>query len=125
MDIRAFIVDDSSVMRKMAGRSLRQPGFELRKTFEACNSAEALSVFGENQVDLILCDTNVPIMDGLEFIKQLPGVANAMNVPPVVITTEGSEALMCVRPCSSAPAAISASHSPRPGVRTCPARAVR
>jgi two-component system chemotaxis response regulator CheY len=31
-------------------------------------------------------------MDGLEFIKQLPGVANAKNVPVVMITTEGNEA---------------------------------
>jgi two-component system chemotaxis response regulator CheY len=30
-------------------------------------------------------------MDGLEFIKQLPGVANAKGVPVVMITTEGSE----------------------------------
>ena len=33
----------------------------------------------------------MPVMDGLEFIKQLPGVANAKDVPVVMITTEGSE----------------------------------
>ena len=33
----------------------------------------------------------MPVMDGLEFIKQLPGVPNAKDVPVVMITTEGSE----------------------------------
>ena len=89
--IRALIVDDSSVMRKIVERSLRQAGIELAKVFEAGNGAEALGVLKENQVDLILCDINMPVMDGLEFIKQLPGGANAKDVPVVMITTEGSE----------------------------------
>src|SRR5258707_6907080 len=89
--IRALIIDDSSVMRKIVERSLRQAGIALTQTFEAGNGAEALGVLKENQVDLILCDINMPVMDGLEFIKQLPGVANAKGVPVVMITTEGSE----------------------------------
>jgi len=91
MSIRALIVDDSSVMRKIVERSLRQAGIDLSKVFEAGNGAEALAVLAENQVDLILCDINMPVMDGLEFIKQLPGVTNAKDVPVVMITTEGSE----------------------------------
>jgi len=91
MSIRALIVDDSSVMRKIVERSLRQAGIDLGKVFEAGNGAEALAVLAENQVDLILCDINMPVMDGLEFIKQLPGVTNAKDVPVVMITTEGSE----------------------------------
>jgi two-component system, chemotaxis family, chemotaxis protein CheY len=34
----------------------------------------------------------MPVMDGLEFIKQLPGISNAKDVPVMMITTEGSEA---------------------------------
>jgi two-component system chemotaxis response regulator CheY len=78
-------------MRKIVERSLRQAGLDLSKVFEAGNGAEALGVLAGNQVDLILCDINMPVMDGLEFIKQLPGVANAKDVPVVMITTEGSE----------------------------------
>jgi two-component system, chemotaxis family, chemotaxis protein CheY len=91
MPIRALIIDDSSVMRKIVERSLRQAGIDLTKVFEAGNGAEALAVLKENRVDLILCDINMPVMDGLEFIKQLPGMENAKNVPVVMITTEGSE----------------------------------
>jgi two-component system chemotaxis response regulator CheY len=87
-----LIVDDSSVMRKIVERCLRQAGIELKQVFEAGNGAEALSVLQDNVVDLILCDINMPVMDGLEFVKQLPGVPNAKGVPVVMITTEGSEA---------------------------------
>ena len=91
MPIRALIIDDSSVMRKIVERSLRQAGIDLAPVLEAGNGAEALVVLQENQVDLILCDVNMPVMDGLEFIKQLSGVPNAKDVPVVMITTEGSE----------------------------------
>jgi two-component system, chemotaxis family, chemotaxis protein CheY len=90
--IRALIVDDSSVMRKIVERSLVQAGLELAAVFGAGNGAEALSVLAANQVDLILCDINMPVMDGLEFVKQLSAVASAKDVPVVMITTEGSEA---------------------------------
>jgi len=89
--IRALIVDDSSVMRKIVERSLRQAGVELDKVVEAGNGAEALAALGKEPVDLILCDINMPVMDGLEFVKQLPTVENAKGVPVVMITTEGSE----------------------------------
>ena len=89
--IRALSVDDSSVMRKIVERSLRQAGIELEKVVEAGNGAEALSVLRENPVDLILCDINMPVMDGLEFVRQIGTVDHAKGVPVVMITTEGSE----------------------------------
>jgi two-component system chemotaxis response regulator CheY len=89
--IRALIVDDSSVMRKIVERSLRQAGIEISQVLEAGNGAEALGVLQDNVVDLILCDINMPVMDGLEFVKQLSTVEKARGVPVVMITTEGSE----------------------------------
>ncbi|MFZ0955004.1 MAG: response regulator [Candidatus Sulfotelmatobacter sp.] len=90
--IRALIVDDSSVMRKIVERSLRQAGINISQVVEAGNGAEALGALRDNKVDLILCDINMPVMDGLEFVKQLATVENAKGVPVVMITTEGSEA---------------------------------
>ena len=89
--IRALIVDDSSVMRKIVERSLRQAGIDLEKVVEAGNGAEALAALRQNKVDLILCDINMPVMDGLEFVRQMGTVENAKGVPVVMITTEGSE----------------------------------
>ncbi len=89
---RVLIVDDSSVMRKIVARSLRQAGFELEQILEANNGAEALALVRENGFDLILSDINMPTMDGLQFVKELQSVESAKGVPVVMITTEGSEA---------------------------------
>ena len=89
--ITALIVDDSSVMRKIVERSLRQAGIELEKVVEASNGAEALVAVQSNKVDLILCDINMPVMDGLEFVRQAATIASAKGIPIVMITTEGSE----------------------------------
>ncbi len=89
--IRALIVDDSSVMRKIVERSLRQAGIELAEVFQAGNGAEALAVLADNAVELILCDINMPVMDGLEFVKRLPDVENAKGASVIMITTEGGE----------------------------------
>lgn len=89
--VRALIVDDSSVMRKIVERSLRQAGIDLSQVHEATNGAEGLAVAKANEVDLILSDINMPVMDGLEFVRQLSKLENARSVPVVMITTEGSE----------------------------------
>jgi two-component system, chemotaxis family, chemotaxis protein CheY len=89
--IRALIVDDSSVMRKIVERSLRQAGAELEKAVEASNGVEALAALQSTVVDLILCDINMPVMDGLEFVRQVGTVESAKGIPIVMITAEGSE----------------------------------
>ncbi len=90
-NIRTLIVDDSSVMRKIVERSLRQAGLAISQVVEAGNGAEALVAVQNNDLDLILCDINMPVMDGLEFVKQLSQVEKAKAIPVVMITTEGSE----------------------------------
>jgi two-component system chemotaxis response regulator CheY len=89
--IRALIVDDSSVMRKIVERSLRQAGLDLSSVSEAGNGADALALLDANPVDLILSDINMPVMDGLEFVRQLQTVDKLRGIPVVMITTEGSE----------------------------------
>ena len=90
--LSVLIVDDSSVMRKIVERSLRQAGLQIKEIFEASNGVEALARMQQTRVDLILSDINMPTMDGLEFVRQLQAVENAKGVPIVMITTEGGEA---------------------------------
>jgi len=89
--INALIVDDSSVMRKIVERSLRQAGVELATVFEAGNGLEALESLRHNAVNLIVSDINMPTMDGLEFVRQMKTLQLGGGVPVVMITTEGSE----------------------------------
>jgi len=89
--LRTLIVDDSSVMRKIVARALQQGGIALSEIVEAGNGSEALEILRRQKVDLVLSDINMPVMDGLEFVRQLRSVENAKGVPVVMITTEGSE----------------------------------
>jgi len=88
---RILIVDDSSVMRKIIERSLRQAGLEQAEVVEAGNGVEALAQVREGVFDLILSDINMPAMDGIEFLRQLVTIESAKGVPVVMVTTEGSE----------------------------------
>jgi two-component system, chemotaxis family, chemotaxis protein CheY len=90
-EIRALIVDDSSVMRKIVERALRQAGLDALVVHEAGSGTEGLEVLRDRQVDLILSDINMPSMDGLEFLRQLIAQNLAPGVPVVMITTESSE----------------------------------
>jgi len=90
-EISALIIDDSSVMRKIVERALRQAGLALANVFEASSGVEALDLLRRQRVDLILSDINMPIMDGLEFLRQMRAQDLAPEVPVVMITTESSE----------------------------------
>ena len=90
-EVRALIVDDSSVMRKIVERALRQAGLEALVVFEAGSGTEGLDLLRGQRVDLILSDINMPSMDGLEFLRQIRLQDLAQGTPVVMITTESSE----------------------------------
>jgi two-component system, chemotaxis family, chemotaxis protein CheY len=83
-----LIVDDSSVMRKIVERALRQSGLNLTQVLEAGNGAEAIQALEQARVDLIISDINMPSMNGLEFLREMQSRALAPGVPVVMITTE-------------------------------------
>jgi len=92
--LRALIVDDSAVMRKVIQRALRQAGLELTEVLEAGNGEEALQILRADtadSLDLIVSDINMPVMDGLLFLELKRDEKLAQGVPVVMITTEGSE----------------------------------
>src|SRR3569833_3358221 len=90
-EIRALIGDDSSVMRKIVERSLRQAGVDSLLVLVVGSGIEGLEVLKTRKVDLILSDINMPAMDGLEVVRQLRSQQLATGVPVVMITTESSE----------------------------------
>ncbi|MGB6191125.1 MAG: response regulator [Terracidiphilus sp.] len=90
-EVRTLIVDDSSVMRKIVERSLRQAGIEPMTVHEAGSGAEGIEILKTTKVDLILSDINMPCMDGLEFVRQIQAQNLAEGVPVVMVTTESSE----------------------------------
>ena len=90
-EMRVLFVDDSSVMRKIVERALRQAGLDSLVVMEAGTGAEGIEVLRGQSVELILSDINMPTMDGLEFLRQIRAQELAIGVPVVMITTESSE----------------------------------
>mgnify|MGYP001774604185 CR=1 FL=1 len=89
MGKRVLVIDDSSTMRKIVSRSLRQAGLDFDEILEAGDGQEALNLLENENVDLILSDINMPNMDGIEFLRQKKENSAIANIPVVMITTEG------------------------------------
>ncbi|OQY19112.1 MAG: two-component system response regulator [Desulfobacteraceae bacterium 4572_35.1] len=89
MGKRVLVVDDSSTMRKIVSRGLRQAGLDFDEILEAADGQEALDLLAKETVDIILSDINMPNMDGIEFLRQKKEIDGIKNIPVVMITTEG------------------------------------
>jgi two-component system chemotaxis response regulator CheY len=80
-----LVVDDSRVVRKVARRILEANGFEV---VEAGDGQIALTACRAGMPDVVLLDWNMPVMDGLEFLKALRKEFGPDNPPVVFCTTE-------------------------------------
>lgn len=91
MGKKVLLVDDSSTMRKIIGRSLRQAGIDFEKIFEAADGIEALQILESEQVDIVLSDINMPNMDGITFLREKSTMDAIKSIPVVMISTETGE----------------------------------
>lgn len=66
-----LIVDDSKAMRLIVRKALRHAGYEGYSIEEASNGKEALERIQKADLDLILCDWNMPDMGGYELLSSL------------------------------------------------------
>lgn len=78
-------VDDSRVVRKAIAKMLSELNIEVR---EADNGQSALESCANQKPDIILLDWNMPIMNGLEFLKVFRADKNNDNVIVIFCTTE-------------------------------------
>lgn len=88
MGKNVLLVDDSSTMRKIIGRSLRQAGIDFDNIFEAADGIEALAVLESEKVDIVLSDINMPNMDGITFLKEKSTREAIKDIPVLMISTE-------------------------------------
>jgi two-component system chemotaxis response regulator CheY len=84
-----LVVDDSSVIRKVARRILEDLQFEIT---EAEDGQAALDICRKQMPEAILLDWNMPIMDGLEFLVQLRREPEGKMPKIVFCTTENDVA---------------------------------
>ena len=86
-----LLVDDSSTMRKIISRSLRQAGLDFGEIYEAGDGQEALAVLEKEKVDIVLSDINMPNMNGIEFLREKSNLAGMKDIPVFMISTETGE----------------------------------
>ncbi|MBN1614934.1 MAG: response regulator [Deltaproteobacteria bacterium] len=91
MSLQVLIVDDSSSMRRFIKRVIAMSGFRMDPCLEAPNGKRAIEILEANPVDLIVSDTNMPEMNGLELIETLHRDVGLQNIPVIVVTTEGTD----------------------------------
>lgn len=80
-----LIVDDSKVIRMVARKILQELNFAI---VEAEDGKQALNACQEKMPDAILLDWNMPVMNGLEFLKALRGSSGGGAPIVVFCTTE-------------------------------------
>ena len=84
MDFKTcLIVDDSRIIRKVARRIVEGLGYEVD---EAADGAEALAYCSGVMPDVLLIDWNMPVMDGLSFLRRLRGLPGG-DRPKVLFCT--------------------------------------
>lgn len=88
---KILAVDDSVSIRKSISFILGQENFEV---VEAENGADGLAKATADKFGLIITDINMPIMDGIQFIKELRNTTEHKFTPIIVLTTENQESKM-------------------------------
>lgn len=91
MSLNILIVDDSAVMRSMLIKTLRVAGVDLGEIHQAANGQEGLDALGENWIDLVLVDINMPVMNGQEMIEKVRANPIWEHLPVIAVSTEGSQ----------------------------------
>lgn len=86
--MKILLIDDSATMRKIQRNVLNQMGYE--DVVEAENGEDAIHQMKVHDfaIDLILCDWNMPKMNGIEFVRKIRSVPNLQKIPIVMVTTE-------------------------------------
>ncbi len=86
--MRALIVDDSKTMRRIIRGVLDNIGATALE--EAENGQDALSKVDAFKPDIILLDWNMPVMDGINFVRNYRGAGK--STPIIMVTTEAEKA---------------------------------
>jgi two-component system chemotaxis response regulator CheY len=87
-----LIVDDSGSVRQQVSMVLRRAGFAM---LEAADGKEGLAVIDSDAyIDLVICDVNMPNMNGLEMVQLVKRRPEHQRLPILMLTTEGQPALV-------------------------------
>lgn len=84
-----MIIDDSATLRQVVVVTLKKAGYDV---IEASDGKDALNKLTGQKINLIICDVNMPNMDGITFLKEIKTKPNYKFTPVIMLTTESQEA---------------------------------
>jgi two-component system chemotaxis response regulator CheY len=88
MSKTVMIVDNSGSFRTVVRLALQKAGYD---TVEAVDGKDAVGKLDGRKLNLIVCDVNMPNMDGLSFVRHLKTTGAYKLTPVIVLTTESQE----------------------------------
>ena len=83
-----LVIDDSASLREVVAIVLRGAGYSV---IEAVDGVDALSKLHLSKINLAICDVNMPLMDGITFVKEAKKLPNYRFMPIIMLTTESRE----------------------------------
>jgi two-component system, chemotaxis family, chemotaxis protein CheY len=83
-----MIIDDSVSLRQVVGIALSAAGYEV---IEACDGRDALAKLNGAKIHLMICDVNMPNLDGIGFLQAKRELPNYKFTPVIMLTTEAGE----------------------------------
>lgn len=87
----ALIVDDSTSMRQLVNFTLAQAGFDV---IEGSDGRDGLAKLkgATGKVSIIITDVNMPVMDGIAFVREVRATPEHKFTPILMLTTESQDA---------------------------------
>jgi len=89
---RVLIVDDSPSVRQQVGMALKQGGFEVVDGVDGVDGVEKLRK--DSSIGMVICDINMPRLNGLEMVEQVKSDARFAKLPIVMLTSEDNPVLV-------------------------------
>jgi two-component system chemotaxis response regulator CheY len=83
-----LVIDDSASLRQVVRMALVGAGYNV---IEAGDGQAALALLDGRQVNMAVCDVNMPIMNGIEFVKAAKALSSYKFMPILMLTTESQE----------------------------------
>lgn len=88
--MKCLVVDDSRIIRNVLKNILRDRNIAEESLLEASDGRAALEILKVEKIDLLLLDWNMPMMNGLELIKELRSTEKYRNLPIIMVTSEAA-----------------------------------
>jgi two-component system chemotaxis response regulator CheY len=84
---KVLIIDDSSSVRQQVSGALSAAGFQVLEAVDGVDGAQQIR--SHTDLALVICDLNMPRMNGLDMLESLTAELAERQLPVIVLTTEG------------------------------------